>query len=103
MMLHRRAHTVYKTQYSILWVAGFGRKILMSGVGSYLRVKLREVYQATGRPTMESETAEEGLKLVLEKSPDLILMDIQLPGMDGTTALKHLRGEPRTKTIPLIG
>ena len=58
--------------------------------------------QFKGYQTIETETAEEGLKLALEKSPALILMDIQLPGMDGITALKQLRAEPKTKGIPVI-
>jgi len=47
---------------------------------------LRDVLNVKGYKTIESETAEEGLKLAIEKSPSLILMDIQLPGMDGITA-----------------
>jgi two-component system cell cycle response regulator DivK len=62
----------------------------------------RDVLQAKGYQTVESETAEEGLKLALEKSPALILMDIQLPGMDGIAALKHLRADPKTKNIGVI-
>ena len=49
----------------------------------------RDVLQVKGYQTIESETAEEGLKLVEEKAPALILMDIQLPGMDGITAMKR--------------
>ena len=63
---------------------------------------VRDVLQVKGYKTLESETAEEGLKLAVEKSPDLILMDIQLPGMDGITALKQLRTEPKTKNIPVV-
>src|SRR5262249_14380677 len=55
-----------------------------------------------GYKTIESETAVEGLKLAIEKSPSLILMDIQLPGMDGITALKQLKTDPQTKSIPVI-
>jgi len=62
----------------------------------------RDVLQVKGFKTIESETAEEGLKLALEKSPALILMDIQLPGMDGIAALKQLRADARTKSIPAI-
>jgi two-component system, cell cycle response regulator DivK len=62
----------------------------------------RDVLQVKGYQTIESETAEEGLKLAVEKSPDLILMDIQLPGIDGITALKQLRADPKTKNIPVI-
>jgi two-component system, cell cycle response regulator DivK len=62
----------------------------------------RDVLQVKGYTTIESDTAEEGLKLALEKSPALVLMDIQLPGMDGITALKQLRANPQTKSIPVI-
>ena len=66
------------------------------------RKLVRDVLQIKGYKTIESETAEEGLKLALEKSPALVLMDIQLPGMDGITALKQLRANPQTKSIPVI-
>ena len=62
----------------------------------------RDVLQVKGFKTIESETAEEGLKLALENSPALILMDIQLPGMDGITAMKQLKADPNTKSIPII-
>jgi len=62
----------------------------------------RDVLQVKGYKTIESETAEEGLKLAAEHSPALILMDIQLPGMDGITAMKQLKAEPKTKSIPVI-
>jgi two-component system, cell cycle response regulator DivK len=66
------------------------------------RKLVRDVLQVKGHQTIESETAEEGIKLALEKCPALILMDIQLPGMDGITALKQLRANPQTKSIPVI-
>jgi len=66
------------------------------------RKLVRDVLNVKGYKTVETETAEDGLKLAIEKSPSLILMDIQLPGMDGITALKKLRTEPRTKIIPVI-
>lgn len=62
----------------------------------------RDVLQVKGYRTIESETAEAGLKLALEQSPALILMDVQLPGMDGITALKQLKAEAKTKSIPVI-
>jgi two-component system, cell cycle response regulator DivK len=66
------------------------------------RKLVRDVLQVKGHKTIESETAEQGLKLAVEKSPALILMDIQLPGMDGIAALKQLRANPQTKNIPVI-
>ena len=62
----------------------------------------RDVLQVKGYKTIESETAEEGLKLALEQAPALILMDIQLPGMDGITAMKQLKTDPNTQSIPII-
>ena len=66
------------------------------------RKLVRDVLQVKGYQTIETETAEQGLILALENSPALILMDIQLPGMDGITALKQLRADPKTKEIPVI-
>jgi two-component system cell cycle response regulator DivK len=62
----------------------------------------RDVLQVKGYRTIETETAEEGLKLAADQSPALILMDIQLPGMDGITALKQLRADQKTKNIRVI-
>lgn len=62
----------------------------------------RDVMQVKGYQTIEGETAEEGLDLARARSPALILMDIQLPGMDGITAMKQLKADPNTKSIPII-
>ena len=66
------------------------------------RKLIRDVLQVKGYQTLETETAEEGHNLAVEHHPALILMDIQLPGIDGITALKQLRADPITKTIPVI-
>jgi len=66
------------------------------------RKLIRDVLQVKGYQTLETETAEEGHHLAVKNHPALILMDIQLPGMDGITALKRLRADPKTKTIPVI-
>jgi two-component system, cell cycle response regulator DivK len=62
----------------------------------------RDVLNVKGYQTIESETAEEGLTLVREKKPNLVLMDIQLPGIDGITALKQLRADPEMAHVPVI-
>jgi len=62
----------------------------------------RDVLQVKGFKTIESENAEDGLKLAVEQAPDLILMDIQLPGMDGITAMQQLKADARTKSIPIV-
>ena len=79
-----------------------GELILIIEDNEKNRKLVRDVLQVKGHQTIESETAEEGIKLALEKSPALILMDIQLPGMDGITALKRLRANPQTRSIPVI-
>jgi CheY-like chemotaxis protein len=79
-----------------------GELILIIEDNEKNRKLVRDVLQVKGYKTIESETAEEGFKLALENSPALILMDIQLPGMDGITALKRLRADPKTKSISVI-
>jgi len=79
-----------------------GELILIIEDNEKNRKLVRDVLNVKGYKTIESETAEDGLKLAIEKSPGLILMDIQLPGMDGITALKHLKADPETKSIPVI-
>ena len=66
------------------------------------RKLVRDVLQAKGYRTVETETAEEGLRVALDQRPALILMDIQLPGINGIEALKRLRADPATRAIPII-
>jgi len=66
------------------------------------RKLMRDVLQFKGYQTLESETAEEGIRVAQESRPALILMDLQLPGMNGIAALGQLRADPRTKAIPVI-
>ena len=63
---------------------------------------LRDVLQFKGYRILESETAEEGIRLAQENKPALILMDFHLPGMNGIQALEVLRGDAGTRTIPVI-
>ena len=63
---------------------------------------VRDILQAKGYETAEAVNAEDGIKLALERVPDLVLMDIQLPGMNGMEALKVLRSEPKTAKVPVI-
>lgn len=63
---------------------------------------VRDVLHFNGYRTIEAMTAEDGLDLARAHQPALIIMDIQLPGMDGITAFRHLRADPRTSRIPVI-
>ena len=63
---------------------------------------VRDVLQVKGYETAEAGSAEDGLAIARDRRPDVILMDIQLPGMNGIDALKALRAEPATAAIPVI-
>jgi len=63
---------------------------------------VRDVLQVKGYATIEAGTGEDGIRLAQEHKPDLILMDIQLPGINGIEALKALRADPATAAIPAI-
>ena len=62
----------------------------------------RDVLQATGYRTLEAMTGEQAVELATEHSPDLVLMDIQLPDIDGVEALCRLRANERTASIPVL-
>jgi two-component system cell cycle response regulator DivK len=62
---------------------------------------VRDVLQVKGYETIEAGNAEDGIVLARERKPDLILMDIQLPGMNGIEAIGVLRADPSTADIPV--
>ena len=62
----------------------------------------RDVLLAKGYRTLEATTGEEAVALAVEHSPDLVLMDIQLPDIDGVAALGRLRAEARTASVPVL-
>jgi len=63
---------------------------------------VRDSLQVKGYQTLEAETGEEGVRLAHERQPALVLMDIQLPGINGVEALKRLRADPVTSSTPVI-
>jgi CheY-like chemotaxis protein len=79
-----------------------GELILIVEDNEKNRKLVRDVLQYRGYQTIETETGEEGVRMAQERQPALILMDIQLPGIDGITALLQLRNDPATRAIPVI-
>ena len=61
----------------------------------------RDILQAKGYATLEAITGEDGVLVAKDKLPDLVLMDIQLPGINGIEAFRQLRADPRTARIPI--
>ena len=58
--------------------------------------------KSAGHTVLSAKDAEAGLAMAKAQQPDLILMDIQLPGMDGLQATAHLKQDAGTRTIPVI-
>lgn len=66
------------------------------------RKLVRDVLEHHGFRTLVAESAEEGLRLIEDQLPGLILMDIHLPGMSGIDAIRELRNSPRTSAVPVV-
>jgi two-component system cell cycle response regulator DivK len=62
----------------------------------------RDVLEASGYRTMEATTGGQAVELAIEHGPALVLMDIQLPDIDGVEALGRLRANERTASIPVL-
>jgi two-component system, cell cycle response regulator DivK len=63
---------------------------------------VRDIVRHKGHATLEALTGEDGVRLAIEQRPDLILMDIQLPGIDGIEALRRIRAQPALDAVPVI-
>ena len=63
---------------------------------------LRDVLQAKGYRTLEAITGGQAVELATGHAPDLVLMDIELPDIDGVEALRLLRADQRTVSIPVL-
>ena len=62
----------------------------------------RDVLQASGYRLLEATTGERAIELAAEHQPNLVLMNIQLPDLDGVDALGRLRADARTASIPVV-
>ena len=62
----------------------------------------RDVLQAKGYKTLEAVSGEDGVRLAKQHVPDLVLMDIQLPGINGIEAFKQIRADAKTARVPVV-
>ena len=63
---------------------------------------VRDLITASGYDLLEASTGEEGIELATKEKPDIILMDIQLPGMDGYEVTRRIKSDTSLKDIPII-
>lgn len=83
--------------------AGTDRPLVLIVDDSEKNLKLtRDLLRAAGFRTLEAATGAEGIALAAEHLPDVVLMDLQLPDVEGTDAARTLSYGPRTARIPIV-
>jgi two-component system, cell cycle response regulator DivK len=63
---------------------------------------VRDILQHAGHTTLETPSGHEGVRLARQHRPDLVLMDIQLPDIDGIEALRQIRADPALDAVPVL-
>jgi CheY-like chemotaxis protein len=79
-----------------------GKRILLIEDHAVNRRLAQFLLRSQGYEVWDVASAPEAFVLLEQKRPDLILMDIQLPEMDGLAATRHLKADPRTREIPVV-
>lgn len=77
-------------------------KILVADDNPTLRELFREMLGVLGHEVVDASNGLEALKRLQETLPDLVLLDIQMPVLDGLTTLQHIRRDPRFSELPVI-
>ncbi len=79
-----------------------GNKILVIEDNDRNRRLVKILFNSKGYEVIEAKTGEEAINYLQNEKPDLILLDIQLPNMDGLTLTKNIKSKPDLKDIPII-
>jgi two-component system cell cycle response regulator DivK len=66
------------------------------------RLLVKRILEAEGIKVLEAGNAADGLKLLEEKKPNLVLLDLNLPEIDGITFTKFLRNDPKYESLPIV-
>jgi len=79
-----------------------GKKILVVDDEKKIRELLELRLASEGYEVLQADNGEEGIEQARKQKPDLIIMDVMMPRMDGAEAVGHLKEDPQTKDIPVI-
>lgn len=77
-------------------------KVLYIEDNSFNRILVRRILEAEGYEVLEAESAGLGIELAQQSQPDLILMDLSMPEIDGLTATRTLRNIPALQSVPIV-
>jgi signal transduction histidine kinase len=83
-------------------LAGDGRRLLVVESDPVQRKMARNVLRARGFEVVESARAEQALELLGDQRIDLVLVDTELPGMGGAELVRRIKGDPRTRELPVV-
>jgi CheY-like chemotaxis protein len=79
-----------------------GRRVLLVDDAAEVRLLLQVLLELDGFTVTTAEDGPAGLAAVVADRPDVVLLDVQLPGMDGTQVLSALRADPETASLPVV-
>lgn len=79
-----------------------GTRVLLIDDSPTIIAALKKFLRSAGYVTLEALDAETGLEIARTEAPELVFLDIVLPGMNGFAALRALRRDPQTRNIPII-
>lgn len=77
-------------------------KVLYIEDNSFNRILVRRILEAEGYEILEADNAGLGIQMAQQSHPDLILMDLSMPEIDGLTATRSLRDIPNLKNVPIV-
>ena len=79
------------------------RNVLVVDDEPNMRLLIRLILEEGDMTVLEASSGEEALEFLASSSPDVVLLDIRLPGIDGWEVLERMRGDDRMRRIPVVG
>ncbi len=98
-VIHNTSHKLTKSPFP---ASASKPRLLIIDDDDEIRLVMGELLGLSGYETIEATSGQQGLDLAAKLKPDLILLDIMMPGMDGWTVLKLLQADPKLADIPVI-